>query len=439
MAADESQNTLRELWLGGKEGSLCGREQARVWALREQWRDADKPEYGMMSYIASKVRTTKKGRPTGRHPDRSAIRKLLEKIDGDDEEWFPGKFNNEESMGRKRVLTGPKLHAVCKSAKTVKGEVGDVTFPLVAARAATALTNPDTGKLVDKKAFYTAIRENCTDEGADDTWDNLTRSHQQPLTEDQILKRHAFGQYMQGLGHTADYYYERLVWTDICNTIVARSAQKAAEQALSRKGKKGWMSKSKKNKNYNLRGDDKALKLNSWGTVKVYWAPVVTRGKLHIVFLGSGFPGESTEGVEVLVPKVKTALNIRFQGASAPNMLFVDRGCGFYDIKTGRITAEYKAALRANGLRAFWGDDASRQPGKCGDMMLHETVVGWIRFCERRSLPKKPWEETEEQFEARLRGIAQKINTEYNLEGLCRELPERVDKLVDAEGEKIGK
>jgi len=199
------------------------------------------------------------------------------------------------------------------------------------------------------------------------------------------------------------------------------------------------MSKSKKNKNYNLRGDDKALKLNSWGTVKVYWAPVVTRGKLHIVFLGSGFPGESTEGVEVLVPKVKTALNIRFQGASAPNMLFVDRGCGFYDIKTGRFTAEYKAALRANGLRAFWGDDASRQPGKCGDMMLHETVVGWIRFCERRSLPKKPWEETEEQFEARLRGIAQKINTEYNLEGLCRELPERVDKLVDAEGEKIGK
>jgi len=312
MAADESQNTLRELWLGGKEGSLCGREQARVWALREQWRDADKPEYGMMSYIASKVRTTKKGRPTGRHPDRSAIRKLLEKIDGDDEEWFPCKFNNEESMGRKRVLTGPKLHAVCKSAKTVKGEVGDVTFPLVAARAATALTNPDTGKLVDKKAFYTAIRENCTDEGADDTWDNLTRSHQQPLTEDQILKRHAFGQYMQGLGQTADYYYEQLVWTDICNTIVARTAQKAAEQALSRKGRKGWMSESKKHKNYNLRGDDKALKLSSWGTVKVYWAPVVTRGKLHIIFLGSGFPGESTEGVEVLVPKVKTALNIRF-------------------------------------------------------------------------------------------------------------------------------
>ena len=69
----------------------------------------------------------------------------------------------------------------------------------------------------------------------------------------------------------------------------------------------------------------------------MYWSPGMTRGKLHIIFLGSGFPGESTAGVEVLVLKVKTAPNIRFQGGDAPNMLFVDRGCGFYDIKTGRI------------------------------------------------------------------------------------------------------
>ena len=72
-------------------------------------------------------------------------------------------------------------------------------------------------------------------------------------------------------------------------------------------------------------------------------------------------------------------------------MLFVDRGRGFYDPKTGLITAEYKAALREHGLRTFWGDDASRQPGKCGDIMIHETAVRWIRFEEKRSLPRKPW------------------------------------------------
>ena len=84
-------------------------------------------------------------------------------------------------------------------------------------------------------------------------------------------------------------------------------------------------------------------------------------------------------------------------------------------------------------------NDALKQPGKCGDMLLHETVVSRIRFCERRSLPKKPWEETEQQFEARLRRIAQKINAEDDREGLCRKFPERIDKLVVAEGEKIGK
>ena len=72
---------------------------------------------------------------------------------------------------------------------------------------------------------------------------------------------------MQGLGHTADYYYLKLVWVDICNSVRATSAMKAAEQALSRKGRKGWMSKSKKNENYNLRGADKALKLNSCDAV----------------------------------------------------------------------------------------------------------------------------------------------------------------------------
>ena len=86
---------------------------------------------------------------------------------------------------------------------------------------------------------------------------------------------------------------------------------------MARKGRKGWFSKSQKHANENLRGDDKALKLNSWGTVRVYWAPVVTRGRLHISFLGSDFLGGTPEEVEALVPKVKAAL-VRFQGGEAP-------------------------------------------------------------------------------------------------------------------------
>ena len=73
MAVDESQETLQEFWLGGKEGSLCEREQARVWTLRQQWQDEGKPEYGMLSHIARKVWKIKNGRPTGAHPTRNSI------------------------------------------------------------------------------------------------------------------------------------------------------------------------------------------------------------------------------------------------------------------------------------------------------------------------------------------------------------------------------
>ena len=33
-----SQEELRIVWLQSPEGKLCGREQAKAWALREVWR-----------------------------------------------------------------------------------------------------------------------------------------------------------------------------------------------------------------------------------------------------------------------------------------------------------------------------------------------------------------------------------------------------------------
>jgi hypothetical protein len=52
-------------------------------------------------------------------------------------------------------------------------------------------------------------------------------------------------------------------------------------------------------------------------------------------------------------------------------------------------------------------------------------------------LPKKPWEETEQQFEARLKKIAQTINQDYNVADLCREFPQRINKMVEVGGEKL--
>ena len=69
--------------------------------------------------------------------------------------------------------------------------------------------------------------------------------------------------------------------------------------------------------------------------------------------------------------------------------------------------------------------------------MLHETAVSWIRRREALNRMTKPREETPEQFAARLKGVVQEINDTLNVEGLCRAFKQRVQKLVDRDGDRI--
>ena len=90
---------------------------------------------------------------------------------------------------------------------------------------------------------------------------------------------------MVGLRHRSQWYYQNLVWTDICYSVLPRSEKKAAEQALARKNGKAWMSQGCQHDDKNLRGDKRSINMNSWDTVRVWWAPVLARGKLHVVLL----------------------------------------------------------------------------------------------------------------------------------------------------------
>ena len=71
---------------------------------------------------------------------------------------------------------------------------------------------------------------------------------------------------------------------------------------LARKGKKGWGSSKTKRQSKNLRGNTAKTKQKSWDSIKVWWAPILTRGKLHIEMLGEGFPGETSEGAAIVQP-----------------------------------------------------------------------------------------------------------------------------------------
>ena len=85
------------------------------------------------------------------------------------------------------------------------------------------------------------------------------------------------------------------------------------------------------------------------------------------------------------------------------------------------------------------GDFAAVQPGKLSDLLLHETAVSWIRMKERTTLPRRPWQETNVQFLLRLKGIVAEINTDFDIAGLCHELPGRVEQLFHKQGGKLKK
>ena len=53
------------------------------------------------------------------------------------------------------------------------------------------------------------------------------------------------------------------------------------------------------------------------------------------------------------------------------------------------------------------------------------------------TVPKECWKETPAEYEARLKHVVADINANLDVEGLCRRLPERLQKLVDSKGERL--
>ena len=188
----------------------------------------------------------------------------------------------------------------------------------------------------------------------------------------------------------------------------------------------------------NLAGKKEALKQNSWDTIRVWWAPVLTQGRLHVVVFDDGFPGETGEGAALLAAKVRAAINVRCQAASQqPKHVFVDRGKGFYTPVSGQITAKYSAALAENGLVPMMGQNARLQPGSLSEVLLHETAVSWLRVRLAETVPTQAWAETREEYSSRLRQCCQAVNSAYNVDGLCRDFPARIAKLRQSKGGRL--
>ena len=273
--ADSQQGLLRSAWLVGKAGCLPGREQAKAWALREVWREADKADYGMHSSIAAKL--TKTG---GGAPSNEAVRKFFEKVD-DDADWFPGK-GNYENMGRPTVMTGQQRAAIARCAMIMKKAGLEPTYPRIIAACPNAGINSETNRPWSKKTVYTILQEDCYDDDPFLPWVCKARFSKKAVTTLMKKRRLDFADYVLAMRHQCIWFFSNLVWTDLCNSIIPLSEKKANEMALARKGKKGWISPGSEMDNVNLPGNPEVLKQKGWDTMRVWWFPMLSRGKLHV-------------------------------------------------------------------------------------------------------------------------------------------------------------
>ena len=160
--------------------------------------------------------------------------------------------------------------------------------------------------------------------------------------------------------------------------------------------------------------------------MRVYWIPIFAQGKLHVEMLGRRFPGDHVSGMATFVGKLRSSINIRFR-SQQPDIVFVDLGGGFY--QGGTMTQEFKAALGEHNLKAFHGEDASIQPGQ-SENLWPQRLLSWLRHRLKLTLPTEPWNETEEAFEKRLKNAAAWVNDHHDVDGLCKEMPSRLDDLV---------
>ena len=63
-------------------------------------------------------------------------------------------------------------------------------------------------------------------------------------------------------------------------------------------------------------------------------------------------------------------------------------------------------------------------------MLAHETAVSWVRQRLKRTLPPRPWDETEEQFGKRLKAAGDCVMSNHDVDGLCEAMPKRMHDLV---------
>ena len=137
--------------------------------------------------------------------------------------------------------------------------------------------------------------------------------------------------------------------------------------------------------------------------------------------------------------------NMLGRNGRKPDVLFTDRGPGFYNRRYGTITGDYEAACTHHGFSLWAGNNADTgpraQPADIADMLLHETATSWIRaeLAKTGASLREPWTETPVEFGARMPEVVQTVNATCDVSGLCMQFPRRLRALIKTKGDRIAK
>ena len=110
------------------------------------------------------------------------------------------------------------------------------------------------------------FRGQCFDNTPNKRWKHQPRASKKALPPSLKEKRLAWASaelVLVAAGQGAGWFYRHIVWTDLCATILPRTEAKATEQALAKKGKKGWLSDDAKLSSLNLQGAKERLVSNA--------------------------------------------------------------------------------------------------------------------------------------------------------------------------------
>ena len=90
----DEQSKLHALWHRARTGTMTPWTEAKAWALREIYRENNKekknPDFGVLVYVAAKLRKKCERQP----PSAEAVRQLYQKMD-EDPQWTQSASSNQ--------------------------------------------------------------------------------------------------------------------------------------------------------------------------------------------------------------------------------------------------------------------------------------------------------------------------------------------------------